>query len=356
MKIELKFLKRGLFIPFLTTQLLCSFGNFCFAQTKDTTKVIEIAIIDFLYVWGKTGIARELEKEVFVPGIDRALNLVGMSDYKFKIKRVARGRLNYFVRTEAERQVGITFYDIAIWGHVTPFKQVEDNAFLLDYNLQLMIFTNPSKLKECLFYYEMEIRDGRIRRWNNKLCDLPETGIALIPGILCYKLKAFFENGTLFTTNTVEFNIKEKLLPLMANFPIDGIIAWHPEQDCDTHGTFGSLLFEFEDGEDLLVPLDSSLYMVIAENIGKDPYTYNWPISEESVIAMDLPGSKRKKMPDISTPPIIPGGKHKPAKDKTPKDEKSVPDGYPAKKSSKKALFIGGGIAATIIITIILVR
>lgn len=155
------------------------FNNLCLAQALDSAKVIEIAIIDFLYVSEGFRTAKQLERDVLIPGIDRGLNIVKANDYQFNIKRVMKGSLNYFVYREAQKKASTTTYDLTIWGHVTPYET------LGSYDLQMMVFTNSFRFDQCLFYYEMEIRDGRIRRWNNKPCDIPESGIALIPAVLC---------------------------------------------------------------------------------------------------------------------------------------------------------------------------
>jgi len=252
------------------------FDNLCFAQIVDTTKVVEIVIIDFLYVSEGFPTAKQLERDILIPGIDRALNLVQAHDFKFNVKRVAKGSLNYYIQREALKSASITTYDIAIWGHVTPYKE------LGSYDLQMMVFTNPSKLDQCLFYYELEIRDGRIRRWNNIQCDLPESGIALIPATLCYKLISFLDKNrtsSAFAQSVIDKSIKQRILPLIGSLPTDEVIVWHPSQNCDADKLIGTIHFELDEGDELVLSVHMSLFNTLSKNLSKN-IAYNWPIKD----------------------------------------------------------------------------
>ncbi len=248
----------------LIKQLLIIFfiNTICIAQVSNKKEVITIALIDFLYVLKADSCTRQLERDVFIPAIDRALNLIGAKEFIFEIKRVETAYLSYFTRTSAEKYASVTNYDIAIWGHVTSL----DNN-MKDHNLLLMVLTNPHKYIPCIFYYELEIRNLRIRRWNNISCEIPETGIALIPSILCYKLCCFL-NYTQFDLIDINTKIKQKLIPLVGNLPTKSILSWHPEQECDTiYNKYGSLILIFEDDSEFVLPLNYQLYTSIFNNL-----------------------------------------------------------------------------------------
>ena len=49
--------------------LLILSANFCFPQTIDTTRIVEIAMIDFLYASEEIKCENKIEKNIFIPVI-----------------------------------------------------------------------------------------------------------------------------------------------------------------------------------------------------------------------------------------------------------------------------------------------
>ncbi|MFW9906886.1 MAG: tetratricopeptide repeat protein [Candidatus Thorarchaeota archaeon] len=246
----------------------------CFSQI-DTSKVtIKIALIDFLYVLDSDSMKRNFEQDILIPAIDKCLNLTGTKNYQFEIKRVTKGQLNYFTRSSAELVVSKLDYDIAIWGYITTF----DNS-LKDYNLQLMVFTNPNKINPCIFYHEFIIRNSIIMMWNNKECNISETSCAVIPSILCFKLRSFInKDGPKLENKDIQYIINTKLLPLIGNVSLENVTGWHPDQKCDTSFSFGTLIIDLADGNQIFLPLHYSIYFSMYENI-KNAAHYNWSVN-----------------------------------------------------------------------------
>ncbi len=249
--------------------------NICYSQTIDTTRVLEIAIIDFLYAAEDIQESAKLEKTVIIPGIDRMLNVIGITDYRFKVKRVTNGHLSYFIRKAIETAVTSLNYDIVVWGQVIPYDALKS------YRLELMIFTNPNKFGRCVNYYVFEISNGRIIYWNNKNVDLPESTYTLIPSYLCCKLIDYLNNKSNTPSknlikkfkNKLDDSIKELLLADPA------WIGWYPFQKYDNNQLYGFIEIIFKDGDKIAFPLHHYFYESLTRNIESN-LSYNWQIEK----------------------------------------------------------------------------
>lgn len=204
-----------------------------FSIPIDSVQTINVSLIEFRYVKDQNTVYKDIEKEVFYPGFDRTnfflREYLREFGHQINIGRTPKPEFPYFIRSEAVRQVMITSNDFAIWGHVTPYFSIGD------YDLKLIVFTNYSKYNKIyLFDYELEIRDGRIRSWNNKACDLPESCSATISTILCYELLLILNNQKekyLKINNYINDEMKEFLFSQSKNLSVEKLIGWNENQN-----------------------------------------------------------------------------------------------------------------------------
>ena len=250
----------------------------------------------------KEKIAKQVERDILIPGIDRALNIAQTLGYQFNLKRVTRGEISYFTHRQVKDRLAGMPYDIVIWGHVLPQGDNED------YNVHLMIFSNPEKIRSCLFYFEAEVRNGRILKWNNTNVDLPESGLATIPSVLSIKLISYLNNSSSYDQVRINRTIRERLIqPISNGVPVESPMNWEPNQDCDAQDLFGSIKFQLRDRQLLQIPLNQRMYLLLEEEIANG-IRHNWPLTVESPTQL-LAANRRSKLPLlVGTTLVVAGG------------------------------------------------
>lgn len=253
---------------------ICSINSLCYPQSGNSKPKLTIALVDFIYISTEVKTDFKIEKDVLIPAIDEHLRRSGISNFKFKIKQVTHGTLENFAFGEAMermKQYSDQSYDIAIFGQVKPY-----NGWPQEYRLKIMVFTNPSKYKLCIFDYELEIRDGKIMHWSDKWgetkCNESETKMGVIPSIICYKM--IHKNKI---SQTELEGIKQKLLRGIQIPTLTNLLALNLDQDCNSV-PLGYLKLKLKDGGLMLLPLSSSLAASIQQEVQNHQVTYSWPI------------------------------------------------------------------------------
>lgn len=257
----------------LVFSFLTMFG-FVSAGLTQPYDTLKIAIIDFAYRSKQTQNLIKLEDYVLVRGIDRVLNLIGATGYDLSLTRVPLAQVSSrpIALEEVMSEVSEDDFDICVWGQVAP------HGSLGNYNLTLIIFTTRLEPRNCKLYYDLEIRDGRIKRWNNKDCDEAEFITAFIPGIIGYMIISQDKEER----EAIEKQISINLLNQVNKLERKDFFSRYSDQDCvKDFADAGLILYRFKENTYKL-PIPVTLYTSIINNLANDRYEKNITIDSKS--------------------------------------------------------------------------
>jgi tetratricopeptide (TPR) repeat protein len=269
-------------IIYLTLIILFQGG---FAQTSQHLSVVNIGIINFIYLADGgydpyTDDEGMLEKTIIFPAIEKGLEHFDIYNYSLKYERVNGGKLDYAARslssgTSETNEFDQVDYDIIIWGLVTPVRWPDR------FDLQLFLISD-SKL---LYRTEMKINKGEILIWDGKRCTISQEVIGIfpvIPAILKMDQQSPNNDPTTQISHYINTNYG-KMPATVENKLLKN--DWHKSLTAESRVV--DINYEFENGTSYCVGVDQTCSDILVDFI-ESGEGFNWYLEHGGLLMPEI--------------------------------------------------------------------